>query len=246
LASTGATFLGVSKLDRRKLLQGAFVALVPVACNADSGASSASATTGPTAGAGGPNAMCALTPQQTKGPFYLAAELSRELISEDRPGVPLAVRLRVVQLPDCRAVVGARVDIWHADHLGRYSGFPEQGDSRTVDTTGETFLRGSRVSDAEGRVRFTTVYPGWYGERAVHMHFKVHLPGNMEVASQMYFPEAINAAVHQTAPYLDHGPVTTSNGQDGIFSATDGRETLLADVTPDGNGYLAQLVVGIA
>jgi protocatechuate 3,4-dioxygenase beta subunit len=231
-------------LDRRKLLKGvgSFIALVPVACSAsNNGASSGSATNG----AGGSGGMCALTPQQTEGPFYLSEELLREAIAEGKAGVPLVVRIQLVQLPDCTPLTDAPVDIWHADHQGWYSGFLEQGNLKDVDTRGETFLRGTRSSDADGVVSFRTVYPGWYPGRAIHIHFKVRLAGDMEVTSQLYLPDTVNEAVHAQLPYSDHGPVPASNGQDGLFDKTADHDSLIAEVTADGAGYRAELVVGV-
>ena len=50
-----------------------------------------------------------------------------------------------------------------ATRIGSYSGFNEEG----------TFLRGAQVTNSEGIVQFTTIYPGWYMGRTVHIHAKV-------------------------------------------------------------------------
>lgn len=207
--------------------------------------------TGGTAGTGGMGAGgqagvdCALTPEQTEGPFYLDDDLLREDITEAKPGVPLRVVVHVVALPDCTPLAEHAVDLWHADHLGQYSGFSGQGHQGNVDLTGETFLRGTQLTDAGGEASFTTIYPGWYPGRAVHIHFKVHLPGNLEVTSQLYFPDATNEAVHQQAPYDQLGSPNTSNAQDGILSATPNEERLMVTLAREGQGYVAELVVGV-
>ena len=51
---------------------------------------------------------------------------------------------------------GAIVDIWHCDAAGIYS----DADDTRFSTRGAKFLRGYQVTDANGRVRFTTIYPG--------------------------------------------------------------------------------------
>jgi protocatechuate 3,4-dioxygenase beta subunit len=51
------------------------------------------------------------------------------------------------------------------------------GEDRYTNTVGQRFLRGYQISDTQGVVRFTTIYPGWYRGRAVHIHFKVRVPG---------------------------------------------------------------------
>ena len=98
---------------------------------------------------------CVLTPEQTEGPYYLSREKLRRDITEGRPGVPLLLRLRVVDASTCRPIPHAAVDIWHADALGVYSGFGSGARSRT-------FMRGIQRTDATGLARFRTVYPGWY------------------------------------------------------------------------------------
>jgi len=251
-----------------------FVALAPVACGSD-GETEASGTTttgtngstssgsagqgggssstsvgaggaGGQGGAGGGGIIdCALTPEQTEGPFYLDDDLVRGDITEGKAGIPLRVVIDVVSLPDCATLPDHAVDIWHADHLGQYSGYPGQGHQGNIDLTGETFLRGTAMTDGSGRAEFSTIYPGWYPGRAVHIHFKVHLPGNMEVVSQLYFPDEVNDAVHQQSPYDVLGSPNTSNDQDGIYQGTTDRQRLLVALSPDGNGYLARLVVGI-
>ncbi len=98
---------------------------------------------------------CVLTPEQTEGPYYIAGEKYRRNITDGRPGVPLSLRLRVVDASTCKPIAGAAVDIWHADALGVYSGFGSGATSRT-------FMRGIQKTDANGLARFHTVYPGWY------------------------------------------------------------------------------------
>ncbi|TGS57800.1 protocatechuate dioxygenase, partial [Mesorhizobium sp. M1D.F.Ca.ET.183.01.1.1] len=119
------------------------------------------------AGAG----VCAIMPEVTEGPFYFDPKLERSDITEGRSGIGLAVRLQVVDA-SCRPLVGARVDIWHCDAQGHYSGYPGQGDGQDVDTSGQTFLRGWQKTGEGGVVSFATIYPGWYRGRTVHIHFK--------------------------------------------------------------------------
>lgn len=39
----------------------------------------------------------------------------------------------------------------------------------------DCFLRGYQVTDSNGAVEFTTIYPGWYSGRTVHIHYKIRL-----------------------------------------------------------------------
>jgi protocatechuate 3,4-dioxygenase beta subunit len=103
--------------------------------------------------------VCLLTPEAVQGPFYFDPKLVRAEITEGKLGAPLALTLQVVEAKDCAPLVGARVDVWHADALGAYSGFARQ---ETGSTQGETFLRGTQFTSPGGEVRFATIYPGWY------------------------------------------------------------------------------------
>src|SRR5688500_1937336 len=85
--------------------------------------------------------VCVLTPEATQGPFYFDPKLVRDDITEGKPGAPLALTLQAVEAETCTALKSARVDIWHSDGLGVYSGYARQA---TGSTESETFLRGTQ------------------------------------------------------------------------------------------------------
>ena len=193
---------------------------------------------------------CVLTPAQTEGPYFVDEKLERSDVRSDpsdgsvRPGVPLALQLRVswVGGAACRPVSGAIVDVWNCDAAGIYS---DVNDMR-LGTRGSKFLRGYQVTDAEGRVRFTTIYPGAYPGRAVHIHFKVRTGGSVrtrEFTSQLYFDDTLTDRVHARPPYADAGTRRTRNEGDGLYRA--GGRQLRLDVLPAGEGYAAVYEVGI-
>lgn len=203
---------------------------------------------------------CVATPQETEGPYFVEEALTRSDVRTDpsngkqSAGVPLALALRVFRVDGaaCAVLPGAHVDIWQCDANGVY------GDVAANNTVGQKFLRGNQVADARGAVNFTTIYPGWYPGRAVHIHFKVRTYDGMKTAyeftSQFYFDDALTDDVFaKNAPYNTRKPRDTRNTADGIFSgaATDGtvssnagKATLLT-LTPDGNGYRASFDIGI-
>lgn len=188
--------------------------------------------------------VCILTPETTAGPFYLDPHLVRSAIDEGRPGVPLALTLQVVRA-DCAPVAGARVDVWHCDAAGNYSGFAAQGSDRTASTRGETFLRGTQFSDAGGVVRFQTIYPGWYRGRTVHIHQRIFLDDRTVLTSQVFFPEAASAAVFATPAYAARAQAQdTHNDNDGVARSVGAAG--IAQVSKQGGGLAAALVVGIA
>jgi protocatechuate 3,4-dioxygenase beta subunit len=179
---------------------------------------------------------CMLTPELTEGPFYIAGEKVRRDIREGHPGTPLTLRLRVLNVATCAPVKGAAVDIWHADAAGNYSGFGAGASSRT-------FLRGIQKTDANGLAVFTTIYPGWYQGRAVHVHVKVHVGGRVVHTGQLFFPDTLTDTVYEAAPYSSRPNRTTRNAQDSIF-ANGGKRSMLA-VTKAGRGYTGSIAMGV-
>ncbi len=188
---------------------------------------------------------CTLVPQQAAGPFYFNANQMRRNISERRPGIALKLDLQIVDANTCSPIKGALVDIWHADAAGVYSGFARQGDDRNIDATSEDFMRGTQVANAEGRVEFITVYPGWYPGRTPHIHFHVLSGRETAVTSQLYFPDAFNSNIYERAPYTQRGGNDTTNENDGLLRS-GGLDSLQMAVAVEGEGYKASHRIGIA
>lgn len=192
------------------------------------------------------------TPQQTEGPYFVDGMPNRSDIRTDssdsslQQGISLYLVIHVYGINKglCFPVSGAKVDIWHANSLGVYSSVNEMG------TTGKNFLRGYQLTDENGTVRFTTIYPGWYPGRAIHIHDKVQIfngsENTLEWTSQLYFNNTMNKQIHEQPPYSNHGPPPTQNEQDFIYTgpSTDdlvrnnSGKDLVMDVTKDGSKYL--------
>lgn len=180
--------------------------------------------------------MCVLTAQQTEGPYYIDPHLVRQDITEGLPGIPVRLRLWVLQASDCTPVANAAVDIWHTDHVGRYSGFTQEG------TLGQTFMRGIQRTGPTGLAEFDSIYPGWYSSRTAHIHMKVHLGAQTALTSQMYFDQHLTDRVYQRPPYAARGPAQTVNATDGIYAPEN--EMTFAGVQ-GGRGVL-EFVIGVA
>ena len=188
---------------------------------------------GPAAVASGA-VSCVLTPEMTEGPYYIPDEAVRRTITEGLPGVPLALRLTVVSASTCKPVSGAKVDVWHASALGVYSGV--QGNTGT-------FMRGVQPTNAQGVALFETVYPGWYTGRAVHIHVKVHLGGNVVHTGQLFFPDTLTDRVYRRSPYRTRPARDTRNATDAIFRNGGSRSML--KVARSGSGYVGAIVLGV-
>jgi protocatechuate 3,4-dioxygenase beta subunit len=110
---------------------------------------------------------------------------------------------------------------------------------------GKTYLRGIQTTDANGHVKFTTVYPGWYQGRATHIHVEVTQNGRSLKVTQIAFPDAVNAEVYGSNVYASRGANPTTNMRDGIFA--DSLNSELASVTGNpSSGYAATFIVGLA
>jgi protocatechuate 3,4-dioxygenase beta subunit len=194
--------------------------------------------------AAGPNAVasglvtCVLSPEMTEGPYYVAADAKiRKDIRAGQPGTPLTLKLGVASVASCKRVKGAAVDIWHASAGGVYS------DEAQNDTVGQTFLRGVQKTNASGIASFTTIYPGWYQGRTVHIHVKVHIGGNVVHTGQLFFDDTLTDAVFLKAPYSSRPNRTTRNANDSIY--VNGGSRSLLTVKKQGIGYVGTIWMGV-
>lgn len=197
-------------------------------------------------------ASCIARPEQTEGPYFVDERLKRADIRSDpsdgsvRAGTRLALAFAVSRLEGaaCVPLPGAVVDLWHCDASGVYSDVKDPG----FDTTGKKFLRGYQVTDADGRARFVTIWPGWYWARTVHAHFKIRpdpaAKRGFDFTSQLYFDDALTDAVHAREPYAGRGQRRLRNGGDGIFRR-GGAELLLTPRADGSGGYAATFEIAL-
>lgn len=192
---------------------------------------------------GGPAAVaagavsCVLSPEQTEGPFYLPGDKLRRNVTEGKPGVPLTLKLTVLDVSRCKPIRAAAVDIWHCDAAGVYSGTSQQG------TQELTFLRGIQKTDAKGVATFKTIYPGWYPGRTVHIHVRVSLGGNIVHTGQLYFPDAVTDTVYKRSPYRSRPGRDPRNAGDSIYRNGGSRSTL--KLRKGGTGHTGAITMGV-
>jgi protocatechuate 3,4-dioxygenase beta subunit len=238
-------------MRRREMMAlsaGALASVALYACGADEDdattSASGRATTAPD---------CVLTPEQEEGPFYIDLARIRRDIVEDRPGVPLALLVTVVDANTCKPIRDAAVDIWHCDALGRYSGEPSE------DSEGETYLRGIQLTDGVGLAEFATIYPGQYPGRTTHIHVKVHVGGrraddvysggHVSHTGQLFTADRHDAEVFALTPYNRNADEITPRNADAIFRDQSGSSSILA-LSPAGgslarDGFTAKATLGI-
>ena len=214
--------------------------------SASAGSSAAGGASASAAAVGSALPACVVAPELTEGPYYLDVDLER---SDIRPntgdgavseGAPLTLEWLVSQADSgaCVPMADVVVDVWHCDAQGVYSG---------VSGNSGNFLRGFQRTDTTGRAVFTTVYPGWYSGRAVHIHFKIRTDpdgsAGFEFTSQLFFPDDFSKAVYATGVYAQKGPQDVPNASDQIYNQSGG-QTLLS-VAQDGDGYKATFPIAV-
>ena len=193
---------------------------------------------------------CTVRPQQIEGPYFVDTRLNRSDIRSDprtktvSEGVPLYLKFAVSRTEGsgCLPLAGAQVDVWHCDAEGLYS----DTDDFQEDTRGYRFLRGYQITDRNGAASFTTIYPGWYPGRTVHIHFKVRVgkgPGGKEFTSQIYFDDALTDVVHAQLPYAKRGPRKVRNNRDVV--SLIGGSKLLLPLTEQKKGYAGTFEVSL-
>ena len=216
------------------------------AANGVTDTAASSGTTTPTTG----NSSCILTASLTEGPFFVDEKLNRSDIRTDpatgavSAGTPLALTFNVQRVASnaCTPLTGAYLDVWHCDAAGVYS-----------DVSGSTrkFLRGYQITDANGSAAFQTVYPGWYGGRAVHIHFKLRLYAGStrtyEFTSQFFFDDTFTDSVYTQSPYSSRGSRSTRNANDGIYNSlsTTDKSGLTLQTSKTSDGYAGVIDLGV-
>ncbi|HKE46743.1 MAG TPA: hypothetical protein VKB52_01655 [Rhodanobacteraceae bacterium] len=191
---------------------------------------------------------CTLTPELTIGPYFVDERLERSDIRGDSTSpfiadaVPLYLTINATSAltSGCPALAGVQIDVWHCHAGGLYS------DEAANGTTGETWLRGYQTTDANGNVTFTTIYPGWYSGRTIHIHVMARYydsAGNTtyEFTTQLFFDDATSNLVMASYPYNTRGNRDTTNQNDNIYDSS-----MLLDLAANSDGsYTGTIMLGL-
>jgi protocatechuate 3,4-dioxygenase beta subunit len=221
-----------------------------------------------------PTAGCVADPTETNGPYpadgtntssgatsnvLTASNVVRSDIRSSfigasttvAQGVPLTLTLTVVNSnASCAPLAGYAVYIWHCSREGQYS---------LYDVPAESWLRGMGVTDSNGQVTFTTIFPGCYSGRWPHIHFEIFsslataTDGRYaSLISQLAMPQAISSAVYSGASGYSASVTNlarVSLSSDMVFG--DNSAAQIAQQTPAftgsvAAGYNASAVIGLA
>lgn len=258
---TGTIIPPRTRFSRRDLLgfaaRGAASVVVSqsllLACAADASSvtdtSSSSGTTGATGSTTG-SATCVLTAALTEGPYFVDEMLNRTDIRTDpvtgvlSTGIPLTLTFNVSRVANsaCTPLTGAYLDVWHCDATGTYS---------DVSGSSRKFLRGYQITDVNGVAAFTSIYPGWYSGRAVHIHFKLRLfagsTKTYEFTSQFFFDDSLTDSVYTLSPYNTRGTRDVRNTADSIYNSLSSSEkaALTLQTTVASGGYGGVINLGV-
>jgi protocatechuate 3,4-dioxygenase beta subunit len=162
-------------------------------------------------------------------------------------GVPLTIALTVRDAATGAALAGRGVYIWHCDREGRYSLYTQGAEN-------ENYLRGVQQTDANGTVRFTSIYPACYTGRWPHVHFEVYedvatavAAGPIVKTSQIALPDETNAAVYATAGYESsaRNAAQVSLASDNVFGDDGGIHQIATMSGSAASGFAAALTVGV-
>ena len=263
LVDQGLAFDVTTLLSRRRIVQAIGIGAATLGLAACTSTAGSTATGGSTATAGAVSE--GEIPEETAGPYpgdgsngVDVLERSGVIRSDIRSsfgtgsataaGVPMTLTLAIKDLANGgSAFEGVAVYVWHCDRDGQYSMYADGLEN-------ENYLRGVQVADANGEVRFTSVFPACYSGRWPHVHFEVY-PDAASITdstkaiatSQLALPKAESEAVYATSGYersvSNLQQVTLAS--DGVFG-DDGGESQLGTVTGGvGTGYTVSLDVGV-
>ena len=241
-----------------------------------SGSTTSSSTTSTSTTSGDTSSSCIADPTETNGPYPAdgtnsssgstsnvltvsgveRSDIRSSFINSTTTaaGVPLELTLQLVDVNNgCSAIEGAAIYVWHCDAYGRYSLY-------SSGITTESYLRGVQITDSEGKVTFTTIYPACYSGRWPHIHFEIFAEGlassstgrTASLISQLAMPAAVNTAIYSgdtryTASIANYNAITLSS--DNVFG--DNTSAQLAQMTPSltgsvAAGYTGSALIGIA
>lgn len=225
------------------------------------GTASTDSTTGPSTDA---STSAREIPEETAGPYPGDGSNGPDVLEESgivrqdittaidgsatAEGVPLTFEFQVLDMANADAPFkGVAVYAWHCTAQGEYSMY-----SNGLEDV--TYLRGVQVADADGKVSFTSIYPGCYTGRWPHIHFEVYPDvdaitdsANVIATSQMAMPEAASNEVYALSTYAGSAQrlAQLTLAGDMVFG-DDAGATQLATITGDAtSGYTASLVVRV-
>lgn len=177
---------------------------------------------------------CDVIPTEIAGPFVILpgqmAATFRTDMREEQPGQLHRMKFRILRNTDCSPIANAEVAVWHCNVDGNYSGYNTSGHI-VLNATNQNWLRGRAMTDANGEVEFTSIFPGWYPGRVTHVHLEVKINSTSVKITQFTYPQAEKDIIHAQAPYTAWGLDPLPASSDGSFA--DGTAGQIASLAFD-------------
>ena len=134
------------------------------------------------------------------GPFFVTGAPFRGKVTAPlAEGQVLVVRGRLWGFDTKKPIKNAVLDVWQADHKGRY----DMTDPRQPPEWHEFRNRIRLVTDETGYYEYETIRPAAYragrGIRPAHIHYMVQAPGYGRLITQLYFKGDPNLAKDRSA-----------------------------------------------
>lgn len=265
-----------SRRDLLLTLGGAAAASLLAGCGSATVAatSTTSTATTTTTTSGSTSGACLVESTTTRGPYFVDSfndpndttggayaidsliqqrsdiRANTEGITYTAPGVPVVLTVTLYNATCASVLSGARVDIWHCNASGAYSDILNSTNGGGTSYVGQDFLRGYQVSDVNGQVTFTTIYPGAYSGRAPHIHLKIRIitaagAVTTEATTQLFFTDAQSAAVYAGNTSYSTASYDTTDAKDSIYAAES--PTLLPALSGSvAAGFTAAISIGVA
>lgn len=157
----------------------------------------------------------------------------------------MRLALKVVD-ESCSPIEDAIVEVWHTNYHGIYSGEIQGICNEAEEDRPAAYFRGYLRSDAEGRVDFDTVFPGWYSSRAVHIHFRIQVgdyqaadSADAVVISQLFFPDELVSSIFAgEVLYEEYGQPDTWLDTDNVIGGEEDKSNYICDVSPMADGAM--------
>lgn len=237
-------------------------AVALAACSSSSGDSTG--TPSATAGSATTASVVAEIPDETAGPYPGDGSNGADVLEKSgivrsdirssidggtaATGVPMTLTLTILDIANGSVPFrNAAVYVWHCDAAGGYSMY-SQG------IQNETYLRGVQVTDSDGKVTYTSIYPACYMGRWPHIHFEVYptvddiTDSTKAIAtSQVALPQDISETVYALSEYKGSSSNLSqvSLNSDNVFG-DDGGALQLAQVNGGtSSGYQVALTAAV-
>ncbi|TEY28630.1 hypothetical protein BOTCAL_1005g00010 [Botryotinia calthae] len=229
------------------------------------------------------NDTCVLGADVTVGPYYWPrSETLRQDMTEDQVGIPLTLDVGLIDMATCEPLPNALVAFWHCNSTGSYSSFTGQSPNipfptllkelnvtnfvygvTDIHTDDSTWLRGMWPSNDDGMLEMKTIFPGFYVQRAIHIHVQVFTDyvlssngtiktGNSNSIGQLYFDEDVIETILAEEPYASHTEITRlTNAEDNYYPGgfANGYNPVVSIVPADGEditkGMIGYITIGI-